>query len=177
VPAPNENPFALLSVVPAFDIDESAIERAFLKRIGMIHPDRLQRDESGESENEVAALNRAKASLLNPEHRANLYLALLGGHSAQSDKSLPPGFLMEIMDVRQQIEADLEAGPAARDKWIAWSTQERTAYVQTLVGLFQQAAAGSRDTLGSIRQSLNAWRYIERLIEQLDPRYNPNQNQ
>jgi len=28
--------------------------------------------------------------------------------------------------------------------------------------------------LGEIRTQLNAWRYIERLIEQLDPQYDPN---
>ena len=77
-----------------FDITAAEIRRAYLQRAAAVHPD-LAGDDAGEA---AAALNRAKMVLENPERRANALLALLGGPAKEQDKSLPPGFLMEMMD-------------------------------------------------------------------------------
>jgi hypothetical protein len=82
---------------------------------------------------------------------------------------------MGIMETREQIEEALASKDAAqREKWEAWAQEQRGEYQRRVTGFFE-AAGQSRDseTLRAIRQELNAWRYIERLIEQLDPQYDP----
>ena len=83
---------------------------------------------------------------------------------------------MNIMETRQEIEADLANGPAgARDTWRAWAAERRREYAARVAGMF--AGLGPEppaDRLEEIRRELNAWRYIERLIEQLNPEYDPD---
>lgn len=160
------DPFQILGLPEQFDLDEADIRRAYLARVAAIHPDLFFGDES---QGESAELNRARESLSNPETRANLLLALRGGPSREADKSLPPAFLMEIMETREAIETALDSGnPSEREKWIKWGTEQRAQYIDRVRGQF--AALGSTpgaDALKTIRITLNEWRYFERLLEQL----------
>lgn len=166
-----QNPFALLGVPARFDLDRSTIERAYLARAALLHPD-VVGDESDVAV-QAAHLNRAKATLLDDERRANALLSLLGGPAKEQDKSLPDGFLFEIMETRQEIEAALASGDARqRSRWQSWAKAERERYRAEVSRLFSQTP--TQDALNAIRTQLNAWRYIERLTEQLDPRYDPS---
>jgi DnaJ-domain-containing protein 1 len=154
-----------------FDIDRAAVERAFLARVAKLHPDLVGDDD--ELAVQAAALNRAKKTLLDDERRADALLTLLGGPGKEEDKSLPPGFLMEIMETREAIEAAVASGDAAeRARWRQWAQHQRGTYRETVATLFAQGTHAA--TRGAIRTQLNAWRYIERLIEQVDPRYDPS---
>jgi curved DNA-binding protein CbpA len=167
-----EDPFDILGLPPAFDHAPAAIERAYLARAASVHPDLVGDDD--EAAVRAAKLNRAKSVLLNPEQRANALLARLGGPSKAQDKSLPPGFLIEMMETREAIEAAIATGnPEERGQWDRWALEQRSEYVSHIGELFGQVAKDP-GKLAQIRQKLNAWRYIERLIEQLDPKYNPS---
>lgn len=168
-----EDPFDLLGVAPAFDLPAAQLERAYLARAAGLHPD------VAGSEVEVlarsAALNQARDILRDPERRAEALLRRLGGPDKSKDKTLPDGFLMSIMETREAIEeATRGRDPAELARWTAWAEARRGEYVHAVSGLFAglgptPPAAGLR----RVRQELNAWRYIERLIEQLDPEYDP----
>ena len=169
----SEDAFDVLGLPAQFDLDVADIRRAYLSRAAGAHPD-LAEDQD-EADIRSAVLNRSKSLLEDPERRANILLERLGGPGKGQDKSLPPGFLMSIMETREAIEQALASRDAAeRTKWEAWAQGERAEY-QRKVGGFFAACGTSRDpeTLRAIRQELNAWRYIERLIEQLDPHYDP----
>lgn len=164
-PPSRDNPFATLGLAVSFGIEAVAIERAYLKKIAVSHPDRV--GDGGAAD--AAALNAARRCLLDDEARANAVLRLLGGASPSDDRSLPDGFLMEMMQTRSAMEEELEEDPdSARPKWQDWGIQQRRRYAQQVQELL--ADPGS---LGACRTQLNAWRYIERLIEQLDPEYSP----
>lgn len=167
------NPFELLGLPLRFDLDEGAITRAWLKRSAVHHPDR-QADEA-EAGRAMARLNDARHTLSDPERRANRLLALLGGPSKEQDRSLPDGFLQQTLELREEIEQSLAApGPGERDRLERWALDQRGVYLAKIASLFA-ALANPPDalSLGAIRTQLNAWRYIERLIEQLDPAYDP----
>jgi DnaJ-domain-containing protein 1 len=164
------DPFAALGVAARFDLDRLAVERAYLNRAAKLHPDVV--GDEGDAPVQLASLNRAKATLLDDERRANALVAVLGGPAKEQDKSLPDGFLFEMMETRQQIEAAVASGDAAeRSRWQRWAQLRRSEYRERVAGLFARAADAG--TLRAVRVELNAWRYIERLIEQLDPRYDP----
>ena len=104
------------------------------------------------------------------EQRQNqALLDRLGGPSAAEDRSLPPTFLMEILEVREDMEQALAGGdPAERTRVESWARSERARLKSSVGDLLSRMADG--EPLGAeVRTELNVWRYIERMIDQLDP--------
>ena len=167
------DPFSILGLPRTFDIDTGAVRRAYLARSSEVHPDLAAGDP--EAARGMAALNEARAVLENPEKRANALLALLGGPRSDQDRSLPEGFLFEIMETRQEIEGAVKEGrPEERGRWERWAEEQRRAATEEVSRLFSALSSPpGAGELGAIRTRLNAWRYIERLIEQLDPGFGP----
>lgn len=163
------NAFEIMGLPPGFDVEPARIERAYLRRIASLHPDSSEEDGV-----KAAALNKARATLLNPETRAQELLTVLGGTPGVAPGALPDGFLMSIMETREEAEAALNSGDAAaRATWQAWALAQRAGYIAKVGGLFALAAADPSASRRALRESLNAWRYIERLAEQLDPSHDP----
>lgn len=154
------DPFTTLALPRSFDLSDQAIESAFVRRSVQVQP-------SGD-EHALEELNRARDLLIDPEHRAAELLALVAPPEVLGDRSLPPEFLQTIMDIRVRIEDELATDPQARARWRAWGQARRGDHVRRVSELF--AVAGdppARDLLVLIKRELNAWRYIERLLEQL----------
>jgi len=165
------DPFATLGLPRAYAVDRAALQRAYLTQAARWHPDRftdlLQRRDA---EQRSAEINAARIALEDDEKRAAALLVLIGGPGQSDDKSLPDGFLMEILDVRSELEAAVQSGDAEQKAGVKkWAAQQRTQYRDRVAALFDQAGESPDEaTLTAIRHELNAWRYIERLIEQLD---------
>lgn len=174
--AGSSNPFSLLGLPERFDLSPDQIHAAHLSRVATIHPDLNQQSapgDVGDDGDPAAALNDAKRILENPESRANALLRLLGGPSKEADRSLPPGFLMDMMATREAIEAATKSRDSAEaDRWRRWADAQRAQYSREISEVFHALPSSpSNADLAAIRTRLNAWRYIERLIEQLDPDY------
>lgn len=167
------NPFAVLGLPVRFDLDQGSIERAYLQKLASSHP-----DAGGGLTNpqvDAASLNHARAALLDHEQRAIALLEALGGPSSSACKDLPDGFLMEMMSKREEIEEEIQSQEdQARARWESWARDERASYRAQASTLFGGLSVPPpQQSLKEIRTLLNAWRYIERLIEQLDPEYDP----
>lgn len=167
----SRSPFETLGLAPVYPVDREQIEKAYRTRLARAHPD----TGSGGLGLDPAALNKARATLLDDEQRAVALLELLGGPSSSQCKDLPDGFLMDMMDTREQIEEAIESGgEQQRDQWEQWGIDQRRAHRARIAQRFEELGdPPSDDELRAIRVELNAWRYIERLIEQLDPEYDP----
>ena len=128
----------------------------------------------------MAALNGAARLLESPELRADLLVRRLGGPSADQERTLPSAFLAEMMSVREEIEASLSdadfgARAESRRTWEAWTAERRREAIAEVSRMFASLPSEAGDrlvALRAIRIRLNQWRYIERLIEQLDPGFN-----
>lgn len=164
----NADPFSLLGLPRRFDLDRAAIERAYLGRMSMVQ---ASGDGGGDDDGgaDPGPLNAARRILLDPESRAGALLEALGGPGKESDRSLPPGFLMEMMEVREQMEA--AAGDlSALARFEQWANDRRGQHAARVAELFSEAQSGGADSapiLKNIRMELNAWRYIERMLEQV----------
>lgn len=174
----SHNAFEVLGLTPEFAIDGPALERAYLMAQSKWHPDRFpDPDERAKAERRAAAINDAHRVLSNPERRAGHLLSILGGPAKEADRTLPDGFLMEMLEVREAMESDLATGDeAGRGKWKTWASERRAAVLGRVVGLFERidhtdGVDDRASLLTQVRIELNAWRYIERMIEQLDPDY------
>ncbi|MCC6322487.1 MAG: hypothetical protein IT438_13740 [Phycisphaerales bacterium] len=153
------DPFSVLGLKRVFDLSSAEIERAYLARVAS-PPAAADGDGPG------ADLNRARRELKDPESRANALLGLLGGPAKEQDRSLPDGFLMEMMAVRERMESE---GEPARTGWEEWGEARREELRSATADLFRQldgAPSPATDRLRAIRRQLNAWRYIERMLEQ-----------
>lgn len=172
------DPFDLLGLEARFDLDPAALQRAYLARAALVHPDR---DRSAPrtharpgvpattGEPASARLNEARQTLADPEKRAHALLRRLAGSPLPPDRSMPDGFLAEMLETRERMEADRARGPAAMDAWHAWAEQRRRGHLQRVAALFAgMASPPAADALAALRRELNAWRYTERLIEQID---------
>lgn len=158
------SPFEILGLPRTFDLDPNAIEAAYLPLAARAHPDLLG-DDAALALSE--RLNEARRILEDPESRADLLLNLLGGPTREADRSLDPGFLQEQMDERERIEEVLAAGdPAAIDAEIARGRARREQFIERVRGQFS-AGLPSESARRDLRRTLNAWRYTERLLEQL----------
>jgi molecular chaperone HscB len=164
------DPFSLLGLPRRYDLDRSVIDAAYLRAVSALHPDRIADPvERAEAAGRAAEVNDARALLVDDEQRANALLGLLGGPGREEDKSLPDGFLMEIMEVRQELEAAIaSADDAERERFERWADDERVRYRAEVTERFAAAASDPDPAvLAAIRTRLNAWRYIERMIESL----------
>jgi curved DNA-binding protein CbpA len=161
--------FDILGLPAEFDLSAERLGRAYLQRSASVHPD-VGSDESARA---MAELNEARRTLESPERRANALLARLGGPTKEKDRSLPVGFLAQMLETREEIEA--AAGDAsARAQWERWASGERARAVAEVKAMFTGLGSPPEaESLAAIRARLNAWRYVERLIEQLDPEYDP----
>lgn len=166
------DPFAVLGLSRRFDLAPADVQRAFLVRSSQLHPDVAGDD--AEALDAAAELNRAREILENPESRADVLLRLLGGPTREQERSLPPGFLQEMMEVREAMQAEMEAArgsgdSSVRQKWIEWARERRRGHEQRVAEMFA-AMIGSTPAavaLKAVRTELNAWRYIERMMEQV----------
>lgn len=169
--------FHTLGLPPTFDLDPQVVEQSYFAKSARLHPDLAAGDP--DAQREMAHLNQARKVLEDPEQRANLLLARLGGSARDRDRSLPDGFLAEMMEIREEVEAaigdpDPRSRSAARAKWEAWAEVERSRAISEVGAMFRALGdAPDPGGLQAIRTRLNAWRYVERLIEQLDPDYDP----
>lgn len=165
------DPFDVLGLPARFDVDPASLHAAWLRGSALLHPDASHAGGAPNDERlaRLADLNRAKSVLADPIHRAEALLERLGGPAKDADKSLPDGFLLEMLDVREQVE---QAGEDQDEinRWEAWAERRRAEAVRTVSGLFDAHASGVSGALTDIRRELNAWRYIERMLEQLPGR-------
>lgn len=169
------DPFDELGVPARFDLSREEVRRAWLARTAAISA-RPGAGTEGATVVHLARLNEAKAALDHAAHRAEALLSRLGGPAPADDKSLPEGFLPMMLEQREEIEASLASGgTGARAEWEAWAIERRREHEQRVSEFFARLGPSPTGAdpaaLRAIRMELNAWRYIERLIEQLDPEY------
>jgi molecular chaperone HscB len=158
--------FERLGLPRRFSIDPSVLEAAYLDRSRAVHPDFHQTGSGAEqaaSETVAAAVNEAYTILKDPFRRAEHLLGLLGGPTASEVKDIPPAFLMEMMDLREEIERADAAGKARHE---AAAKERLEAVFAGLVPLFERAEANPTARL-AIRKELNAAKYLKGLLRDL----------
>ena len=160
----------MIGVPASFELDTAALRSAWLARSAQLHPDRATSDaDASDQQAALARVNHAMRTLGDPLQRAEALLARLGGAGKENDKSLPDGFLAQMLEVREEVE-EAAGDAAATAKWETWAQAERNEHEARVAALFRRALASApadTEALRQIRTQLNAWRYIDRMIEQL----------
>ena len=162
------DPFAILGLNREFEIDPVALKRAWLSRTAGLHPDRP--DAPPDATRRLSELNDARRILENPELRASALMSTLNEPPGQRDQ-LPGGFLMEMLEIREALEAAQQAGDAAEVQRLReWAQGQRALHIERFAGFFHslgQAPPGpeqvralradARKRLTTLRERVDAY--------------------
>jgi len=163
------SPFERLGLPRRFSLDASELERKYLALSRGAHPD-FHSDATAEvqahAEAESAAINEAYATLKDPFRRAEALLKLLGGPNASEQKEMPPAFLMEMLELREQIEG--ATGPT-KAKIESELLERETTLFAAIENSFAKCEPPPAPPalLKGIRRDLNAAKYLRGLLRDL----------
>jgi len=163
-----ENYFELFGISPAFDLDIQQLSQSYRRLQQNTHPDRFStagKDQQLLSVQYAAAINDAYQTLKSPLNRA-IYLLRLEGVEVAGDSSasLEPDFLMQQIELREQLEA-VRAQPDTEQalEQLASELEQQT----LLLGqAFQQAYLASH--WDSASEAVNKLQFIVKMQQQLD---------
>lgn len=153
-----------------WEIDVQALKRAWRLKMAVTHPDRM----GGRSEKEQqigaqqsALVNRAYETLLNPLPRAHYLLQRLGATDvSESDSLEDPELLMEVMELREQLEEAQSEDEAAAVRAANAESLQRT------LGTLASAFGSSPPDLGAAREAavqLRYWTNIDKAAREWTP--------
>jgi molecular chaperone HscB len=168
--------FHRLGLPRRFVVDAGELERAYLARSRAVHPDYHLAGSAadlGASLELSAAVNEAYNTLRDPLARAEHLLALEGGPGASEQKQMPPEFLAEMLEAREEIE-QARAGCPDDAAVLGASFEARfDAILTEAAGLFAKLERLPPDDpqrvnlRRQVRGLLNAARYVRGLIRDL----------
>ncbi len=160
-----DEPFARLGLEAAYEVDLEALERAFFERSKAVQPGTLP---SASAAERVAALSASRALndayqlIKKPVSRAE-YLLARAGVTIGDNERLDPTFLMEILELREELAEARAAGKTAQVAALQATMQARRRdALGALPALF-----AARD-YAAIKERLILLRYINRYLEECD---------
>jgi molecular chaperone HscB len=169
--------FERLGLPRRFSIDAGELERAYLARSRMVHPDYHVGSSGGDLSASLelsAAINEAYNTLRDPFTRAEYLLRLEGGPSASEQKQVPPAFLAEMLEARERIEEARTGCPddasilaAEFDKRYDGIIAEAAKSLDRLQAL-PKGDATRVPLHARIRSELNAAKYVRGLIRDIN---------
>jgi molecular chaperone HscB len=163
--AGGDDPFGLLGLAPSYEVDLPALERAFFERSKQVHPDRVA---GGTAAERVAVLSRSRALndayqlIKRPVPRAE-YLLARAGVTIGDNERLDPAFLMEILDLREELAAARVAGDTA-----LVGTLQRAMQARRKDALDALPALFAASDFAAIKDRLILLRYVNRYLEECD---------
>jgi molecular chaperone HscB len=168
---PVADAFARLGLPRRFDVDLDDLEERYLALSRVTHPDRFvgrPEAERSASLRHSAALNDAVSILRDPWKRADLLLLIVAGPAARKERGTPPGFVEEMLQIREAIaEARVAKDRSRLEALRAEIDQRRLTLLEPLPTLFDRLTAASpadRDAAArEIRLQLNAGSYVATL--------------
>ncbi len=162
-----DDPFATLGLDRRFDLDETELRQRFLSASAQAHPDRFTDPlDQADAVEAMSRLTDAHRELADPESRARALLRLSGLESDGDRDKLPPDLLMQVMEVREELEAAVEENDqGALERLRAWAHDERGQRLSALAGHFANTL--DADSAAAVRLELNALRYVQRMLEQM----------
>jgi molecular chaperone HscB len=168
----SEDHFRLFGLPRQYDVDLAELHKRFLAISRNIHPD-LFGVQTTEMRNLAlrlsAQVNEAYETLKDPVLRAEYLLESAGGKSSAADKSAPGDLLAEVMFLREDIEEakandDTEALAELRARILA----RRTTTLEKVTAFCERLEEPSDEVRRNLRRQLNAVKYLNNLLTELD---------
>ena len=170
--------FAVLGLPRRFEVDLAAAEAAYKDLSRQLHPDRFTKADPRARKAALARtveLNDAWRTVKDPLRRAEYLLelagyALAGGEkSAQMSKtrevSAPPTFLVEILELREELAAAQQAGDAVKLAFMSEDMRGRAAAAMKTIGT--AIDGNTPESLDEAARALMSLRYYQRFLDEV----------
>jgi molecular chaperone HscB len=163
------DPFTVFGIEPRFGIDLDALRKRLLKLSRRLHPDFFGSDPEARAlaERNSAELNDAYARLSNDYARADQLVSTRGGPGSDAERQMPQAFLMEVMEWNEALEQAREApgeAASARVDALAEELNEARGQAMGRAGALLDEGGDPAE----VRRQLNAVRYVDRALEQIE---------
>ncbi len=170
--------FAVLGLPRRFEVDLGAAEGAYKDLSRQFHPDRFAKADPRARKASLARtvqINDAWRTVKDPLRRAEYLLelagyALAGGEkSAEMSKtrkvSAPPLFLVEIMELRDELAEAQQAGDAVKVAFMSEEMRGRAAAAMKTIGT--SIDGGRPEDLDEAARALMSLRYYQRFLDEV----------
>ena len=170
--------FAVVGLPRKFEVDLGAAETAYKDLSRQLHPDRFAKADPRARKVALARtveLNDAWRTVKDPLRRAEYLLelagyALAGGEkSAEMSKtrkvSAPPTFLVEILELRDELAAAQKAGDAVKVAFMSEEMRGRAAEAMKTIGT--AIDGGTPESFDVAARALMSLRYYQRFLDEV----------
>ncbi len=169
------NYFDFYDLPIAFELDETALRKLFLKKSKQYHPDFFTLESEAKQE-EILALstlnNEAYKVLSNRDKRIKYVLEQKGLLGDNANNKMSPAFLMEMMDINEKVmDLQFDFDAVAYQKIVAEVNQEEETLENGIVAVLANYEAGSTTENDNLKQILDFYlqkRYLRRLKQNLE---------
>jgi len=167
------NYFELFSLPVAFITDQAVLKRSFYQMSRELHPDyhtHVSEEEQSAVTEKYALINQAFKVLSDVYARRQYILEMKGALTGSEDK-LPADFLMEMMELNEEIDAlltsDLENARNKADNKISAYEQSLNSLLQELELASDNIGNGDTVLLVKIKECHLKTRYLLRIREKV----------
>jgi Fe-S protein assembly co-chaperone HscB len=154
--------FALLGLPRSPELSARDVQRAYLARVALNHPDVAT--DAQTAQDRLTALHEAKATLEDSLLRAQALIAWQNLDDALRT-ALPPAFLMQVMELREAANGALAANDTSELEKL---TEDADARLQSIELEFTRMYLAQPGNTKALASTINAWRYMKRLRAALD---------
>jgi len=172
------DPFAVLGLEPRFALDRRALRKRLLELQRAVHPDFFATrgpEARSAAEDATSQLNRAFEVLNDEQRLGDELVRRLGGPSQDEERQMPQSFLMEVLEWNEVLDEARAMGASADQAALADLRDLRdrlgAARAEALAGLasdLEPLPEHGAPRLRRARQSLNALRYVERALADIE---------
>lgn len=166
----SQNYFELFGVPEGFEMDSETLALRYRDLQRALHPDRFAGASDRErrlSVQQTARINEAFRTLKDPLARARYLLELRGRSLDDTDTAMDPGFLMEQMELREELGAVEDAAdPFAK----LGEVRDRIESLERelVQGLANRFAQDTEEALEEARESVRRLQFMRKLLEEAD---------
>ncbi|WP_428263741.1 Fe-S protein assembly co-chaperone HscB [Haliangium sp.] len=164
--------YGLFELEERYAVDRGEVDRRFRERSKLVHPDRFVGAEARERVQALQRsmrLNQAYKILKHPVLRAEHLLARHGVHIGDREV-LSPAFLMEILELREELAEAKAAGEVDKLHELEEAMLDRQEHtLDEIAARFATfEAGGDRALLDEIKTRVIVMRYIRRYLDEFE---------
>jgi molecular chaperone HscB len=182
--------FVVLGLPRTYAVDLGAAEAAYKQLSRQLHPDRFATADPRARRASLAhtvRLNQAWRTLKDPVRRAEYLLELAGVDVASDDSpadsdgdrktrkiSVPPAFLLEILELSDDLQSAQRAGDAVKVAFLTGEIRGRAAQTLTALASALEVGSASQPDAARLDQAARALielRYYQRFLDSEVARY------
>jgi molecular chaperone HscB len=179
-------PFEIFGLRASYDVDQAALRRQLLKLGRLTHPDFFatrSHELKARAEHASALLNAAHETLADDVRRADWLVHWLGGPDENELREMPKPFLLEVLEWNERLEAaraSSEPIVAELDEIEASLREQRQSIADSIRRALsplpekgpekapERSSAHGSERLRVARQELNAMRYVDRALSEIE---------